>query len=109
MFVKFDKGDFIGREALLAQKEAGLQRRIVGIEIQDRAVPRAGYPVEVAGVQVGVVTTGYRSISTDRSVCVAMVGKEYASLDAQVEIRIRKRTFPGTVCKKRFYTTNYKK
>ena len=109
MFVKFDKGDFIGRDALLAQKEAGLQRRIVGIEIQDRAVPRAGYPVEVAGVQVGVVTTGYRSISTDRSVCVAMVGKEYASLDAQVEIRIRKRTFPGTVCKKRFYTTNYKK
>ena len=59
-----DKADFIGRDALVAQKEAGLARKSVGIELQDKAIPRAGYPVEVNGVQVGVVTTGYRSIST---------------------------------------------
>lgn len=110
MFVKVkDKDDFIGRDAIVAQKEAGLTRKIVGIELQDKAIPRAGYPVEVDGVQVGVVTTGYRSISTDRSVCVAMVDKAYTELGTAVEIRIRKKVFPGIVTKKRFYETNYKK
>lgn len=110
MFVKVkDKDEFIGREAILAQKEAGLTRKIVGIELQDKAIPRAGYPVEVNGEQVGVVTTGYRSISTDRSVCVAMVDKAYTELGTQVDIHIRKKVFPGIVTKKRFYETNYKK
>ena len=109
MFAKIKEKDFIGRDALAAQKEAGLSRKIVGIELQDKAIPRAGYPVEVNGVQVGEVTTGYRSISTDRSVCVAMVDKAYIELGTQVEIRIRKKVFPGIVTKKRFYETNYKK
>ena len=61
------------------------------------------------GEQVGIVTTGYRSISTDRSVCVAMVDKAYTELGTSVEIRIRKKVFPGIVTKKRFYETNYKK
>ncbi len=110
MFAKVkDKEEFIGREALVAQKEAGLTRKSVGIELQDKAIPRAGYPVEVDGVQVGVVTTGYRSISTDRSVCVALVDKAYTELGTKVEIRIRKKVFPGIVTKRRFYETNYKK
>ena len=109
MFAKVKEKDFIGRDALVAQKEAGLTRKIVGIELQDKAIPRATYPVEVDGVQVGEVTTGYRSISTDRSVCVAMVDKAYTELGTQVEIRIRKKVFPGIVTKKRFYETNYKK
>ena len=110
MFAKVKtKAEFIGREALLAQKEAGLTRKSVGIELQDKAIPRAGYPVEVNGEQVGVVTTGYRSISTDRSVCVALVDTSYTELGTQVEIRIRKKVFPGIVTKRRFYETNYKK
>ena len=110
MFAKVKtKDDFIGRDALVAQKEAGLTRKSVGVELLDKAIPRAGYPVEVNGVQVGVVTTGYRSISTDRSVCVALVDKAYTELGTQVEIRIRKKVFPGVVTKRRFYETNYKK
>ena len=110
MFAKVKtKEEFIGRDALVAQKEAGLTRKSVGIELQDKAIPRAGYPVEVDGVQVGVVTTGYRSISTDRSVCVALVDTAYTELGTQVEIRIRKKVFPGIVTKRRFYETNYKK
>ena len=109
MFAKVKEKDFIGRDALVEQKEAGLTRKIVGIELQDKAIPRAGYPVEVNGEQVGEVTTGYRSISTDRSVCVAMVDKAYTELGTAVEIRIRKKVFPGIVTKKRFYETNYKK
>ena len=110
MFAKVKtKAEFIGREALVAQKEAGLTRKSVGIELQDKAIPRAGYPVEINGEQVGVVTTGYRSISTDRSVCVALVDAAYTELGTQVEIRIRKKVFPGIVTKRRFYETNYKK
>ena len=109
MFAKVKEKDFIGRDALVAQKEAGLTRKIVGIELQDKAIPRAGYSVEVNGEQVGEVTTGYRSISTDRSVCVAMVDKAYTELGTAVEIRIRKKVFSGIVTKKRFYETNYKK
>ena len=110
MFCKFDKEEFIGKEALLAQKAEGVKSRIIGIELSDNAVPRAGYPVETAeGVQVGVVTTGYHSISLDKSICFALVDSAYAALGTELMIRIRKRTFPGAVVKKRFYQTKYKK
>lgn len=110
MFVKLDKPtDFIGREALAAQKAAGVKRRIVGIELEGKAIPRHGYPVEVDGKVVGEVTTGYNSISTGKSVAMAMVEKPYDKLGTKVEVRIRKKLFPGTVVKKRFYDKNYKK
>jgi aminomethyltransferase len=108
MFAKLDK-EFIGRDALVAQKAEGLKRKIVGIELKDKAIPRHGYDVEVDGKVVGVVTTGYNSISTGKSVCMAMVDIEYAKLDTEVAVRIRKKVFPGVVTKKRFYDKNYKK
>ena len=110
MFCKLDKEEFIGREALAAQKANGTAKKLVGIEIQDRAIPRAGYPVELEdGTQVGVVTTGYHSISLDKSICFALVDSKCAALGTPLWIRIRKKGFPGEVVKKRFYQTNYKK
>lgn len=110
MFCKLDKAEFIGRESLVAQKELGTEKKLVGIEIQDRAIPRNGYPVELEdGTQIGTVTTGYHSISLDRSICFALVKSEYAALGTPLWIRIRKKTFAGQVVKKRFYQTNYKK
>lgn len=109
MFVKLDKPEFIGKEALAAQKAEGVKRRIVGLELEGNAIPRHGYPVEVDGEEVGEITTGYRSISTGRSVAMAMVNKPYDKLGTKVEVRIRKKTFPATVVKKRFYDKNYKK
>lgn len=110
MFCKLDKEEFIGRDALAKQKAEGVARKLVGIEIHDRAIPRAGYPVETPdGVEVGVVTTGYHSISLDRSICFALVDSASSALGTPLKIRIRKKTFPGEVVKKRFYQTNYKK
>lgn len=109
MFVKLDKPEFIGKEALAAQKADGVKRRIVGLELEGNAIPRHGYPVEVNGEQVGEVTTGYRSISTGKSVAMAMINKPYDKLGTEVEVRIRKKTFPAQVVKKRFYDKNYKK
>ncbi len=108
MFAKLDK-DFIGRDALAAQKAEGLKRKIVGIELKDKAIPRHGYEVEADGKVIGVVTTGYNSISTGKSVCMAMLEIDYAKLDTEVAVRIRKKVFPGVVTKKRFYDKNYKK
>lgn len=109
MFVKLDKPEFIGKEALAAQKAEGVKRRIVGLELEGNAIPRHGYPVEVNGEQVGEITTGYRSISTGRSVAMAMINKPYDKLGTEVEVRIRKKTFPAKVVKKRFYDKSYKK
>lgn len=109
IFVKLDKENFIGKEALAAQKADGLKRKIVGIELKDKAIPRHGYEVEADGKVVGVVTTGYNSISTGKSVCLALVDINYAKLDTEVAVRIRKKVFPGVVTKKRFYDKNYKK
>ena len=109
MFVKLDKPEFIGKEALALQKTEGVKRRIVGLELDGNAIPRHGYPVEVDGKQVGEITTGYRSISTGKSVAMAMIDKPYDKLGTKVEVRIRKKTFPATVIKKRFYDKNYKK
>lgn len=110
MFCKLDKAEFIGKEALAAQKAGGVSRKLVGIELQDNAIPRAGYPVELEdGTRAGVVTTGYHSISLDTSICFALVDSAYSALGTPLWVRIRKRVFRGTVVKKRFYQTNYKK
>ncbi len=110
MFCKLDKEEFIGKEALETQKVCGVQKKLVGIELDDNAIPRAGYPVELEdGRQVGVVTTGYHSISLDRSLCFALVDSSFAALGTVLFVRIRKRVFGGKVIKKRFYQTNYKK
>ena len=109
MFCKLDKTEFIGKEALLKQKTEGTERRIIGIELEDRAIPRHGYSVLAEGKEIGEVTTGYHSISADKSVCMALIDSAYAKIGTSVEIQIRKKTFPGVVVKKRFYEKNYKK
>lgn len=109
IFVKVNKPEFIGKEAIVKQKTDGITRKLVGIELKDKAIPRAGYDVEMDGQVIGTVTTGYHTISTDKSVCMALIDKKYAELGTEVGIRIRKKVFPGTVCKKRFYEKNYKK
>ena len=111
MFVKLDKeGGFIGRDALLEQKEGGTARKLVGIELADKAIPRHGYTVlNTAGDPVGEVTTGYHTISSDKSVCMALVDSSYSKLDTPLQVQIRKKVFPGKVVKKHFYEKHYKK
>lgn len=108
MFVKLDK-DFIGRDALLKQKTEGVAKKLVGIELADKAIPRHGYTVLKDGQAIGEVTTGYHTLSTDKSVCMALIDSQYAALDTEVEIQIRKKTFAGKVVKKLFYEKRYKK
>ena len=109
IFVKLDKEEFIGKDALAKQKAEGAPKKLVGIELADKAIPRHGYAVLKDGQPIGEVTTGYHTISTDKSVCMALIDAAHAALGTEVEIQIRKKTFPGTVCKKKFYDKHYKK
>lgn len=109
MFVKIEKAEFIGRDVMVQQKNEGTAQKLVGIELADRAIPRHGYEVEAEGKVIGYVTTGYHSISTDKSVCMALIDSQYAKLGTTVQVRIRKKLFEGTVTKKRFYKKSYKK
>ena len=109
LFVKLDKEEFVGRDALAKQKAEGVAQKLVGIELQDKAIPRHGYTVMKDGQPIGTVTTGYHTISTDKSVCMALIDSQYAPLGTELEVQIRKKVFPGTVVKKRFYDKHYKK
>ena len=108
MFCKMDKPEFIGKEALVDQKTNGVAQRLRGIELDDKAVPRHGYTVLKDGNPVGVVTTGYRLISVDKSCAVALIDSSL-KLGDRVEIQIRRKTFPGTIVKKKFYDKHYHK
>ena len=109
MFCKLNKEEFIGKDALVEQKTNGFAKKLVGIELQDKAIPRHGYAVLKDGKQIGEVTTGYHCISVDKSVCMALINFEHSTLGTEVEVQIRKKVFPGVVVKKRFYDKHYKK
>lgn len=107
--VRFDDADgsprdFIGRDALLQQKAAGVTRRLVGIQIEDRGFPRSGYPLTDAdGVDIGVVTSGTLSPSLGCGVALGYVPAAHAALDTPVGIRIRDRVITGRVVRPPFY------
>lgn len=111
MFVKLDKeGGFIGSDVLQKQKAEGPKRKLVGLEIDGPATARHGYEVlDEEGAVVGHITTGYNSISVGKNIAMAFVDARYAPLGSHLQVKVRRRLFPATVIKKRFYTPNYKK
>ena len=110
MFAKVDKEGFIGRNKLVQQKTEGLKRKVVGLEIEGRAIARHGYEVlDAEGNTVGEITTGYHSITLERNLAMALIDAQYSALDTDLQVQVRRKVFPAKVIKKRFYTPNYKK
>lgn len=110
IFVKTDKPDFIGREIVAEQKANGTKRKLVGLELLDRAIPRHGYEVtDTDGNVIGHVTTGYRGISVDKSIAMALIDTAFAQNGTDVCVKIRKKVFPARVTAKKFYKKSYKK
>ncbi len=87
--VKLDKGDFVGRAALAAQREAGPPRQLIGLGLVDKGIGRAEYPVHSGSKRVGVVTSGTRSPTLRRAVALALVDREWVDADLSIEIRGR--------------------
>lgn len=110
IFVKLDKPEFIGKEALMRQKADGPARKLVGLELLDRAIPRHGYEVLTPeGTVIGHVTTGYRGISVDKSIAMALIDARYATTGTELLVQIRRKQFPARVTAKKFYKKSYKK
>ncbi len=100
--VDFKKPSFKGREALLAQKEGGLTRRMVGLELEGKGIPREGYPVEKDGETIGHITSGYLSPTLGRPIALALIQRPFTKRKTEVSVRIRRRTVPATVRNKKF-------
>lgn len=108
-FVKIDTDlDFIGKEALLSQTD-NLEKRVVGIELTEKSIPREGYLVYHNDVEIGYVTTGYLSISADKPLAMALLNRPYTKKDTQVFIKVRNKLVPGFVRDKKFLEKKYNK
>jgi len=102
-FVKLDDGDFQGRDALRRQKEEGLRKRLVGLEMEDRAIPRPHYPVTHEGREVGHVTSGTFSPTLNKGIALAYVEADLAPVGTNVAVLVRDQPHPARVVKTPFY------
>ncbi len=102
--VKVNKeADFFGKDVLKEQKENGLQRKLVGIEMIDRGIPRHGYPVYKDGEQIGEVTTGTQSPTLKKNVGLALLNIDHTAIGTEVEVEIRGKKLKAEVVKTPFY------
>ena len=101
--VKLDKGDFVGRDALVAQKERGLSRRLVGFTMAERNFPRHGYPVFYDGQPSGVVCSGTMSPTLGIPIGTCYLPLAGTKAGTSFEIEIRGKRVPATVTKPPFY------
>jgi aminomethyltransferase len=101
--VNFDKGDFVGREALLPLREGGPARKLVGFETLERAVPRHGAAVYVEGQPAGVVTSGSFAPSLGRNVGFAFVPPSAAAPGTEIGVDIRGKPSPARVVETPFF------
>ena len=101
--VKLKKGEFVGRDALVKQKEEGVQRKLIGFTTKERSFPRHGYPVYVNGEPSGEVKSGTMSPSLNIPIGTAYVPASSAAPGSELEIEIRGKRIPATVERMPFY------
>lgn len=101
--VKFSKDSFLGREALLKQKQEGIRRRLVGLEMSDPGIARSHYPIFRNGERTGEVTSGTKSPTLGKAIAMAYVRAEHAAVGNGVEVEIRQRRAGARVVPLPFY------
>ena len=101
--VKLDKGDFVGRQALVAQKDAGTQRRLVGFEVESRGIARQGHAVMADGKKVGEVTSGTWSPTFEKALGMAYVPHSLAAPETELALEVRGKLLTARVVKLPFY------
>jgi len=103
IFVKLDKKDFIGKEALAKQKAEGLKRKTMGFEMLDRGIPRSHYKVLKDGQEIGFVTSGSFAPTLGKNIGLALIKSEYAQVGSNIEIQVRTRSLKAQIIKTPFY------
>ncbi|MEM8779373.1 MAG: glycine cleavage system aminomethyltransferase GcvT [Cyanobacteria bacterium P01_G01_bin.49] len=98
-----DKGNFIGRDVLEKQIKAGVERRLVGLQMEGRHIARHGYRVLSKGKTVGEVTSGTFAPTLGKAIALAYVSKTLSKVGTTVDVEIRGKLYPAKVVKKPFY------
>lgn len=102
--VKLNKEmDFIGKKALAKQKEEGVSRKLVGLEMIDKGIPRTGYKVFIDEEEVGEVTTGTQSPTLNKNIGFALLKTEHTAIGTEVIVQVRKRLLKAVVIATPFY------
>ena len=101
--LKFSKSSFLGREVLLRQKQEGIRRKLVGLELIEPGIARSDYPLLKDGRPVGRVTSGTKSPSTGRSIALGYVAIDQASVGNILDVEIRQRKVRAQIVSLPFY------
>jgi aminomethyltransferase len=101
--VDFDGPDFQGKAALSAQRDRGVERRLVGFELIDKGVPRQGHPIVADGREVGTVTSGNLSPTLDKGIGMGYIQATRATVGTPIDIDIRGKRKHAVIVKPPFY------
>jgi aminomethyltransferase len=100
---RFNKGDFIGKSALLKQKAEGIKRKLVGFEMVERGIARDRYPIEIEGQTVGSVTSGSPAPFLHKNIGLAYLPIEHCALGTKFNVLIREKPVQAKVVPTPFY------
>ena len=109
IFVKLNKDDFIGKDALVKMKSQEKQRKLVAFEMQGKGMIRGGYEIEVDDKVIGFVTTGLKSPTLDKFIGMAIIDSDYAKVGTEIGVKVRKKLVSAVIVKRPFYKKQYKK
>ncbi len=101
--VKLKKGDFIGRDVLLRQKEEGVKRILAGFEMVGRGIARHGYPIVHGGGECGQVTSGSFAPYLKKNIGLGYVPTEVSEVGTDIAVLIRGREVPARIVETPFY------
>lgn len=101
--VRLDKGDFIGREALQRQKEAGITRQLVGVALTGAGIPRQGYRLVKDAVEVGKITSGTKSPTLGKAIGLGYVATAFRDAGTTLDVEIRGKNVAAEVVPLPFY------
>jgi aminomethyltransferase len=101
--VKFDKGEFVGRDALLKQKESGIRRKLIGFEMRARGIGRDGYEVFLNGAAAGWVTSGGPAPTLNKNIGLCYLPVEQSVPGTGIQIMIRNQPVDAMTVETPFY------
>jgi aminomethyltransferase len=104
-YAKLDKGDFVGRDALMKiEEEGGPRRKLVGLEMVERGIGRDGYPVfSLDGERIGEIASGSPAPFLKKNIALAFVPMEFTAVDTEVAVEIRGQMVKAKVVPTPFY------
>ena len=100
---KLDKGEFTGRDALVALKEKGLSRKLAGFEMTEPGIARDGYDVYINDAKVGVVTSGSPAPFLKKNIGLAFLPPDFAKIGQEIRIDVRGKHLTAKVVPTPFY------